>query len=158
MAGMVSFTDFVQFPLNLFKVIGLLPDEVSSDSKKERLRKIYHFLMMANLLLNSLRIIVYIKDHASDIVSMTENGNAPLAIFKVLTFCRALPEFRDLMETLQQLFPKSQSDQELFNVRKYLQSYKKVERVAHLMMAFFLVVLLLLPIINFVLFNDQTLN
>lgn len=157
MAGMIYFSDFVQFPLSLFKVIGLTPERVRSDTKKERLRRIFYRLVMANFFLNAFEILMYLKVNASNMILITENvlasGNAPLAIIKLLTLSQALPEFRDLMETLSDLFPKSQREQKLYNIQKYLRSYKIVERLIYWMLVSFVMMFFLLPIVKLVVFK-----
>jgi odorant receptor len=157
MVDLVELSDFFQFPFKCFSMLGLNLLKNDTALWKCKLRKIYHQAVMANLFKTIIMVAMYIKENIGDLVLITENapssGTAALAYVKIACFTMALNDFQHLVETLKEVFPKTRRDQELYNVRKYANDYKRVERVMYLMFFSVVAVWIFVPILKFVVFG-----
>lgn len=134
MDALLSFSDFVDFPLKCFKAYGLVPYKTTElgGSWKSKLFAVYHFLAMANAIMGILMMAVYIGKHIDDLALVTESspyGYAAFAVIRSISISFRKEEFSDLMETLNDLFPKTTVEQKAFNIKNYLTDLKIIKRV-----------------------------
>lgn len=133
MDKLVKFSDFVRLPLNCLKVLGLTPLQSETKSIKQKLLKFYNYVQIGNLVWFVLSGIIIVNPNVNDleilIATIPMYGYTCIALSKSLSILIGAVEFRDLMTTLEDLFPRSSSEQKDFNVREYLKGYKIIERV-----------------------------
>lgn len=133
MDALVNFADFVQFPLKCLKVFGLVPYESGNESsRRKKLLTVYLIFALSNLSLSMTLMVVYVCKNIRDVNLISENlpsfGYAVLAIVKSISIYLKKDEFRDLMDTLADLFPRSKNDQDALNIRQILKSFKTMEK------------------------------
>lgn len=156
MDGLVNFSEFTEFPLKCFKVYGLVPyDNGTSGLRKEKLLKIYRYFVFTNLSMCVLMYAVYVKQNAKNLTLITENVPLPgygiLAMAKSILILAKKQEFKDLVETLNELFPKNEKEQKTFNTRSYFKSYKLMERVVAFIVSSSAASFAIVPVVNFIL-------
>jgi odorant receptor len=140
MAALISFSDFVGFPLKCFKVFGLVPQGEEPIKKwKKIFLKFWRVLGFATLAIPTVFMTVFIRDNLNDLSKIAENlppyGYAAMVFVKVVGIYRKQSCFKTLLETLDGLFPRTKEEQNIFKVRIYLREYKKVEQVVATCMA-----------------------
>lgn len=150
-----SFSGFVEFPLKCFKIFGLIPHEDLNGSWKKKVLAVYHFVVIADLALAIFLMAVYIAKNYNDLALITESLPFScyriLAIVKSFSIYRGKKEFKDLMETLRDLFPKTKKLQKSANVKEIFKNYKLMERIFAVLVSGVVVVFALVPIIKFIL-------
>lgn len=116
---------------------------------------IYHFVVIADLALAIFLMAVYIARNYNDLALITESLPFScyriLAIIKSISIFRGKKEFKDLMETLRDLFPKTKKLQKSANVEKIFKNYKRMERIFAVLVSGVVVVFALVPITKFIL-------
>lgn len=150
MAVLIKFEDFITFPLNCLKFIGL----VESEKKMTKFSRAYFFATVINMTITGFMALIYIKNTFRDLPRITENvpnsGYTSLAAVKVMSLFLCRKEFRDLLVTLRDLLPRTEEDQTKFNVRKHLQHYIRIKLVLALMISLVFVAFILLPILKLI--------
>lgn len=134
MDGPIKFSSFVKFPLQCFKVFGLIPFETGNRRTwKSNLLTFYHFVNIASMFISVMQMAIYIKLNINNLPLLTENappyGFLGVSIVKSISISIRKEEFSDLMKTLNDLFPKSRDEQKYFFAQNYLNSYKLMERI-----------------------------
>lgn len=157
MAKLLNLLDFVRFPFKCCKVFGFDPYKAGDEniSWKRKLMSIYHQLVVANLILILVMTIIFVKKNIRDLALTTETvpgtGYAVLAIVKSVSISMRQQEFRDLMETLKGLFPKTVDEESSLEAKKYFKGYKRMERVFASIMCSVAVIFLVVPVIKLLL-------
>jgi odorant receptor len=133
MAALVKVSDFIEFPLKCFKVFGSVPYEFDgSESIKKKVLRVYHFAVMANLTVALTIMAIFVTKNIENLPQITENlalsGYTLMAVVKSISVLFKRKEFKELVETLSELFPKTKEEQNIFKVGKCLTSYKWIER------------------------------
>lgn len=132
--ALVKFSDFVQFPLKCLKVFGSVPyDADPVDNWKKKLFRIYHYVAIINMSFSQFCTGLYIKQHAENLTLVTIPAPgavyACLGIVKVIQLLFRKEEFKDLMETLNDLLPKTKSEQERYKVKEKFEIYKSMQTI-----------------------------
>lgn len=138
MAALVSFSDFVKFPLKCFKAIGLVPyDADNVETVKKKCLRFYHFFVITNLVIALIFATVFVKNNLGNLPLITENipiyGYVLMAVVKSTCILVKKEEFKDLVDTLSELFPKTKEEQNIFKVRKYFTNYRRTEIIFAIM-------------------------
>lgn len=134
----MKISDFVELPLKCFKVFGLIPHKTANvGSWKRKLLAVYHVLVIFNQIITGIGIAAFIKHNIGDLVLMISDKEPvsafsynALEIVKIITFYLRQNDFKDLIDTLTDLFPKTKAEQETLKVANYLTGYKKTERTS----------------------------
>ena len=141
-----TFSDFVKFPLNIFKIFGEVPYEkfveIGGNEKgirafvtkiKRICSKSWYFLTFMMTIVPFPAIILFIIKNSDNLSRVSESfpppGYALMALTKLICVYSNKKRFKNLIETLCEMFPKSRQDQENFNTGKYIKSHKRVEKV-----------------------------
>lgn len=134
MDALVSFSDFVEFPLKCHKVTGLILEKQISDTRWNRFMKVFHVIVKVNMFITFLTVVKFFGENIDNLMLITEHapstGSTALGLVKLITLSWAKEEFLELMSTLMDLFPKTKEEKQKYKVRKYLDSYKRLERAA----------------------------
>jgi hypothetical protein len=130
---MIYFSDFVSFPLNCFKVFGLVPQGNQPMNKKTKIFfEVWRFLGFTSLILPFLFVQVYIKEKKYELSAMAEglptNGYLVMVLVKIVCVYRKKKCFKKVLEILEDLFPKTRDEQNIFKVKNYWKSYKRIEQ------------------------------
>lgn len=154
MDALVNFTDFVQFPFKCFKVFGLIPyDADQTQTRKKKLLKVYHYLVIGNLTMSVMMMIIFVSKNLKNLTLITESvpatGFAGLAVLKAIMINKGKNDFKELMETLSDFFPKTKEEQKHFKVRGYFRGYKRMERIFSVLAGSTGVIFAVVPLINF---------
>jgi odorant receptor len=76
-------------------------------------------------------VIMYVKVNIDKIELIIRNvpstGSAASFVFKIWSVLRALPKFKELVNILDELFPKNSRHQKVYQVKTYLKWQKRVE-------------------------------
>jgi hypothetical protein len=76
---------------------------------------------------------IFVSGKLKDISIITESlepaGYTLMAVVKSIEFIFRKANLKKLVETLTELFPKTKEEQNIFKSRKYLTSYKRIERI-----------------------------
>lgn len=160
---LVRFSDFVAYPFKCFKVFGLIPyDPVEEQTWRKKLLKVYHYVVIADQILTLFMMSVFIKEHVKELTLVTESspgcGYALLAVVKSISIYMRKEEFKDLMETLDDLFPKTQREQNIFKVRKYVKGYRRMQKIFSTIAISVGVIFMIAPVIKLILtgvWNDK---
>jgi odorant receptor len=95
--------------------------------------KVYHCYVLVSLIAASSLMVMFVRENLGNLALITENvppyGYALMAVVKSTCILFTKAEFKDLMETLNELFPKTKEEQNIFKVRKYFKNYKRIERI-----------------------------
>jgi odorant receptor len=158
MAALISFSDFVGFPLNCFKVFGVTPQETNQTSKVKRIfLEIWRFLAFFTLTIPSVLMINFIRENRKNLSLIAEsaapNGYLFLAFVKTIFIFRKRKCFKRILGTLSDMFPKSIEEQKIFKVVNYLKSYKRIERFVTLLIGFASFNFVAVKFANFALFG-----
>jgi gustatory receptor len=131
MAALEKFSDFIEVPLKCFEVLGMKPYDKSPSSRTKKLFRAYFYFSHALVTISASFFMVYFVQICGDIQKVSESvplwGYTLLAFAKSLSIFKNRKRFEQIIETLEELFPKTKEDQEIANVQKYLKGYKKVE-------------------------------
>lgn len=156
MVVILKLTDFVEFQLNCFKVLGLasLGGDVTLQRKTKLLLKIYHHTLIASLLLFLITTIVFVKNNIHDLNLISEvvagTGMGFLAIIKLLSIPSNKKEFRHLFQTLSNIFPTTQEDQKKYGVRRHFFWFNLMRSAMKMLFLSSGLTLSLSPIIEFI--------
>lgn len=163
--ALVKFSAFVNFPLKCFKIFGLIPHKIGDASSwKRKLLSVYHVFVIVNLMISLVGIAIYISQNISDLALIAESepvsafSYAVINTIKSIMFYLRQNDFKDLIDTLDDLFPKTRAEQDISEVRKYLNGYKRLERVFMTMVCSMLLVLIGTPVAKLItagIWNDK---
>lgn len=159
MKDLISFSDFIQFPVKCLKVFGLIAyDADSVETWKKKFLRIYHYIVITNLLLGLCWMSIFAHKNYRNLLLMTEtlppSGYALLAIIKSISIFLRRDEFKDLMETLSDVFPKTRHEQNLHQVRMIFKSYKKMERIFSAMVGSAAINFVVVPVLRFIITRE----
>jgi odorant receptor len=152
MDDLVFFSDFSELPQKYFNTIGvIIYDKV--DTKKENFFKKYRkfaFSFVSTVLLQAIILIFQDPTNVKKNIAVV-----PLILILVLVLLMVNSivtkekDFKVLIETLNDLFPKTKEEKRIFKVGKYLKSYKTVEKIYSNSFLLFLAVYILTPLVQF---------
>lgn len=159
MEDLISLSDFVQFPVKCLKVFGLIAyDAENVETWKRKLLKIYHYVVIANLLLGLCWMSIFAHKNYRNLLLMTEtlppSGYALLAIIKSISIFSRRNEFKDLMETLSDVFPKTRHEQNFHQVRMTYKRYKNMERIFSAMVGSAAINFVVVPVLKFIITRE----
>lgn len=128
----IEFSDFIKFPLKCLKFIGLIPaGEVETGLLKRKLLALVNRVVLVNLSITLLLMMIFVLLNISELSIITGPtstiGYIGLAIVKSISISSKIKEFKDLIETLNDLFPKSKEEQKAFGVVNYRKGYRRME-------------------------------
>lgn len=132
MADSVKFSDFVNFQLKCFKIIGLFPYEVDKNqsTKEKFLKTVYRYFVVISLTFFLCTLLISIWQSRKNLAESTEHlstfGYAFMGIARIISINFRKKEFQRLMETLSDIFPGTKKDQIAFEVSGY---YKRFNRM-----------------------------
>jgi odorant receptor len=133
MEALVSFSDFVSFPLKCFKVYGLLPyGEQPMKEWKRNWLKVWRILGLFSITIPAVFILMFIREHSDDLLLIVENLPpvvcSLIVVVKVTCIYYKKRSFETLLDTLDDLLPKTKKEQNKIKVKEYLKFYKILER------------------------------
>jgi odorant receptor len=135
MAALESFSDFIKVPLKCFGVIGWKPyqqEPIKPETRKEKFLKAYFCFNVTSVVVGAALFIVSLKVNFESIEKLTKTippwGYTFMALSKSLCIFVNKEKFKEIIETLDELFPRTKKEQALFKPKKYLKSYKLVEK------------------------------
>lgn len=128
----IEFSDFIKFPLKCLKVIGIISaGEGETGLLKRKLLALINRVVLINLSINLILMMIYVLLNISDLSLIngpaSTTGYIGLAIVKSISISSNKKEFKDLIETLNDLFPKSKDEQKAFGVVNYRIGYRRIE-------------------------------
>lgn len=156
MDKLLKFSDFFEFQLKCFKILGLAPldDEATLKRRTMRLLKIYHYFLIASLVSFMMTTVVFIKNNISDLNLVSEviqgTGMGFIAFVKLISISANKKEFTELINTLERLFPKTQKDQEKFKAHGHFCWFNRLRNVFKSLFLFSGMLLSLSPFIQLV--------
>lgn len=156
MVKLLTFSDFVEFQLKCFKVLGLdLSDDRNKKSWRVKLSmKVYHYFLITNLTLYLATTPIFIRENIKDLNLLTEIATSVgfgwLAIVKVLSIPANRETFTDLMKTLIDMFPKTEELQSSYEIYKYFHGVDRMRNIISSLYCSSGIVLSLSPIFIFV--------
>jgi odorant receptor len=136
MAVLQKSSDFIAVPLKCFESLGFEINNKTSNPRRKKLLRA-QFLVNQGLVITGLVLsLIYINKIHSDIVklclSVPQWGYTLMIFLKLLNIVINKKKFKQVIENLDELFPKTKEDQEAYNVRKwrkYLRGYKRIEKI-----------------------------
>jgi uncharacterized membrane protein len=116
MDALISFSDFVGFPLKCFKVFGLKPQDEDSENKVRRnILKGWRAIALACMTVPFMFNIVYVIQNSGNLIliadSLTASGFTLMAFVKVICIYRKKESFRMLLKSVEDSFPKTKLEQ-----------------------------------------------
>jgi odorant receptor len=131
MAALEKFSDFIEVPLKCFEVLGMKPYDKSPNSRRKKLCRAFFYFSHTLVTISAGFFVVYFVQNCGDIQKMSESvplwGYTFLVFAKSLSIFRNKTKFEQIIDTLDELFPKTKEEQAIFKVQKYLKRYKRVE-------------------------------
>jgi hypothetical protein len=123
MAALILFSDFVGFPLELFKVFGLVPQGNPPMKRwKKGCLKICHVFFVMFTIENWGNLTLIAKN-------LPQNGYLLMAAVNTTYIYLKEKQFRKLLENLDEIFPKTKEEQNIFKVKKNLRNFKRFKRL-----------------------------
>lgn len=154
MNALFEFSEFVKFPLKCFKFLGLNPLDESKMTRKLIMKRIFYYFIISNMALFVIMAVMYTRVNFGNLALITENvpafGYTAVACFKVLSISLGKREFKELEQTLSELFPKTKAEQDAARVKNYLSEYKRVERTFSRLIVFILLIFTVAPVLKFI--------
>lgn len=155
MNAVFEFSAFVEVPLKCFKSIGLNPlEDESKVTRKMILKRIFYYFIIFNMALSVALAAIYTKVNIGNLALIAENvpafGYTAVACFKVLSISFGKKDFKELVQTLNELFPKTKAQQDAARVKNYLSGYKRVERAFSRLIVSILLIFTVAPVLKFV--------
>jgi odorant receptor len=133
MAAIQNFSDFTKVPLKFFAMLGSKLCDDGPETRMKRYLKNYFYVSHFSVVVATVFMIVYIKESIDTIPKMAEYlppfCYTVLSVSKSFSIYATQQTFNDVMETLDELFPKTKEDQATFEVAKYSKGYKRIEKV-----------------------------
>lgn len=153
----VKFTDFVSFPLKFFEVLGINNFQETDRNVpwgKKFLKKIYQKFVIAQVMLLLIGSLIYFIQHIRHMSVIIEVimslGYASMVVVKLLLIPSRTREFKDLLKTLSEMFPKTQRDQNAFGTRKYFTYFNIMKHFLGFMLIMGGAKFIIGPIVEFV--------
>lgn len=157
MDELLKFSDFVSLPLKFLKVIGFSGFHKSKESvsttKIFALNVYQRYVVVHMMLFLSGMLICMIQNirHLPIISEVAPGfGVGLMAISRLILIPYNEEEFRDLMKTLHEMFPKRQKDQKDFDVRNHYIYFKLLKNFLVSLLIFAGIADAVAPIIKFV--------
>jgi hypothetical protein len=134
MAALISFSDFVSFPLKCFKVFGLVPQGNPPMKKWKKIAlKVWRILAFSIMTIPSGLMVMFVRENLNDLSLIAQNstpvGYLLIAFVKVACIYRKQENFRSLLSDLEKMFPKTKEEQSIFKVPESFKSFKRNERI-----------------------------
>jgi odorant receptor len=158
MSALITHSDFVWFPLKCFKVFGLVPYETYQVSRVKRVfLEIWRLNAFFTLTVPLILMVNFVRDNKDNLALIAEsaapNGYLFIAFIKTIFIFYKKKNFNHILQTLEEIFPKTKDEQKLFNVEVYLKSYKRIEKFVAALIAFASFNFVVVKIGNFILFG-----
>jgi hypothetical protein len=133
MAALISFSDFVGFPLKCFKVFGVAPqDNEPIKGWKRKCMRVWRIYAFFTMTIPPALMVMFVRENIDDLSTIAKSlpqvGFLLMALVKTICIYRKQESFRSLLQDFDEMLPKSQEEQNIFKVKERLRSYKRIER------------------------------
>lgn len=99
---------------------------------RNKLKKVYFWFVIGNSCMITFMVVMYIKENISDVELIVNNvpstASPAFTIFKLVALHRALPKLREVVDKLDDLFPKSSREHKHYKVHSFLKFNTRVQR------------------------------